>query len=411
MPVAGEVDLRSRSAGSRRAALVALRAHEADVDDRDRDAAAVDPERLQRRTRQIKPTACDTIGPVPFDGHGRLRKRSPRTPSSSAARRSTAGRARDPQRTSASARRSARRARAARRAAAHRPRGPPSASTITCRSSPSGVSARAARSRCRECSIRATRRIRERPSQPPLDPSLHGSSASSEARCAGAPRLEPTRDQRDRPSEAAPSEAASDEGARSEAQPSVVTRTWRRGRDSNPGRVSACGFQDRRLRPLGHLSASRIRRETYRRRRSDPVEWPNPATRRKENHARPALHSRKSRISSGRTAATAGSKSTSDALVRPGRSAPRADRRAAGGAGTAQQAGARHEGRKPSDEERALGKESEGARGCARGRALERTRVELARLHTRCRTSPTPPRRSAKTDEDNRELRVFRAHA
>jgi hypothetical protein len=37
---------------------------------------------------------------------------------------------------------------------------------------------------------------------------------------------------------------------------------WRRGRDSNPWKPSDfSGFQDRRLKPLGHLSARSILRD------------------------------------------------------------------------------------------------------------------------------------------------------
>jgi seryl-tRNA synthetase len=63
-------------------------------------------------------------------------------------------------------------------------------------------------------------------------------------------------------------------------------------------------------------------------------------------------------------------------------------------------------GRKPSDDERALGKELK-EREAALEEALERTRVELAALHGLVPNLSHPDAPIGKTEEDNRELRVF----
>jgi seryl-tRNA synthetase len=64
-------------------------------------------------------------------------------------------------------------------------------------------------------------------------------------------------------------------------------------------------------------------------------------------------------------------------------------------------------GRKPSDAERALGKDLK-ERDAALEEELERTRVELAAVHNTVPNLTHPAAPIGKTDEDNRELRVFR---
>ena len=269
----------------------------------------------------ISPTDSETIEPAPSTGIGTSGKRSSPIPVSSATRAQHRGRAGDAHARARDRRPRARRARGCARAAGRRHRGRRGGSSDHAQLAAlarAGTQALRGAARPSAAPSGRSKRARERAARP----------AGARLSCAAAAPAE----QRTRTSSAAEQRSGGEGGIRT------------------PGRLRACGFQDRRLRPLGHLSTiqrphpqpPRAPRARPTAPPSDLVEWPNPATRRKK---RPHVLDLRFIIENlDAVRANCAKRNVPvdlDRLVRAGRAAPRADRRAAVGTGAAQRARAR----------------------------------------------------------------------